>query len=456
MAPARGRMRDATVDLADVPAPLRHAVGAALEAAGVVDGHLAVEIVSEDRIRELNAAHRGIDRPTDVLAFPLDGTGPALGPRELGDVVICPGHCSDEVEAAVHGVLHLCGYDHEADDGETLELQARVLSSLGPLPSDRAERGSVHVCCSASEREQRRGAELTRSGFVGLAGRPNAGKSTLVNALVGARIVITSVRPQTTRRAVRGVVTDLDAGWQLVLVDLPGVQRPRDVMTERMQRRVERELVDSDIALIVVNGEEGVGAGDRFIARKLIAARPNYPIICAVNKCDRLSPAETVEVLAAAADLKGVDEIFPISARTGYGLEELMKRLVELMPEGDLMYPPEDRSDVPSDVLLAELIREQVLNRTREEIPHSVDVRVLEHEERDDGLILIRAEIWVEAESQKGILIGRGGRKVEEIGTAARRELEVELGGKVHLDLTVRVRRKWRRDEGMLDRLGIE
>lgn len=298
---------------------------------------------------------------------------------------------------------------------------------------------------------------MTRSGFVGLAGRPNAGKSTLVNALVGARIVITSVRPQTTRRAVRGVVTDLDADWQLVLVDLPGVQRPRDVMTERMQKRVERELADSDIALIVVNGEEGVGAGDRFIAGNLISARPNYPVICAVNKCDKLSPGETVEVLSDAAKLKGVEEIFPISARTGYGLEELMKRLAELVPEGHLMYPAEDRSDVPSDVLLAELVREQVLNRTREEIPHSVDVRVLEQERReDDGLMFVKAEIWVEAESQKGILIGKGGRKVQEIGTAARRELEVELGEQVHLDLIVRVRRKWRRDEGMLDRLGIE
>ncbi len=297
---------------------------------------------------------------------------------------------------------------------------------------------------------------MTRSGFVGLAGRPNAGKSTLVNALVGARIVITSMRPQTTRRAVRGVVTDLEAGWQLVLVDLPGVQRPRDVLTERMQRRVERELADADIALLVVNGEEGVGAGDRFIAGNLLSARSGSPTICAVNKCDRLSPGQTVEVLSAAADLEGVDEIFPISARTGSGLEALMSRLAELVPEGPLLYPPEDTSDQPSDVLLAELVREQVLNRTRDEVPHSVEVRVLEHERREDGLIFVRAEIWVEAESQKGILIGRGGRKVREIGTAARRELELELGAQVHLDLTVRVKRRWRRDEDMLDRLGIE
>lgn len=297
---------------------------------------------------------------------------------------------------------------------------------------------------------------MTRSGFVGLAGRPNAGKSTLVNALVGARIVITSVRPQTTRRAVRGVVTDLEADWQLVLVDLPGVQRPRDSLTERMQRRVERELGDADIALLLVNGEEGVGAGDRYIAGTLLSARADSPTICAVNKCDRLSPGETVEVLSAAAELKGVDEIFPISARTGQGLEALLARLTELVPDGPLMYPPEDLSDQPSDVLLAELVREQILNRTREEIPHSVEVKVLDHAEREDGLIVVTAEIWVEAESQKGILIGRGGRKVREIGTAARRELELELGAKVHLDLTVRVRRRWRRDEGMLDRLGIE
>jgi GTP-binding protein Era len=297
---------------------------------------------------------------------------------------------------------------------------------------------------------------VTRSGFVGLAGRPNVGKSTLVNAIVGARVAIVSDRPQTTRRAIRGVATDTAAGTQLVLVDLPGVQRPRDVLTQRMQRRVERELAGSDVALLVVNGQEGVGPGDRFIARALLAANEDVPVICAVNKIDTLRRAGIAAVLTEAAELDGVDEVFPISGRKGTGVDALVAHLAQLIPEGPFLYPPEDRTDQPSETMLAELIREQVLNRTREEIPHSVEVDVLEIDSRDDGLITIRAEVWAESESQKGILIGRGGAKVREIGTAARRQLELELGAPVHLDLQVRVRRRWRRDESLLDRLGIE
>jgi GTP-binding protein Era len=297
---------------------------------------------------------------------------------------------------------------------------------------------------------------MSRSGFVGLAGRPNVGKSTLVNAIVGSHVAIVSVRPQTTRRAIRGVATDLEAERQLVLVDLPGVQRPRDILTERMQHRVERELADSDLALVVINGEEGVGAGDRFIVRALLKAGASLPVICAVNKADRLGPNELVPVLAAAAEMEGVDEVFPISARTGEGLAVLVERLGELMPEGPYMYPPEDSSDQSRELLLAELVREQVLNRTRQEVPHSVEVAVAEIAAREDGLVTVKAEIWAETESQKGILIGRRGAKIGEIGTAARRSLERELDAKVHLDLSVRVRRHWRRDEDMLDRLGIE
>ncbi|MDX6600368.1 MAG: GTPase, partial [Gaiellales bacterium] len=208
---------------------------------------------------------------------------------------------------------------------------------------------------------------------------------------------------------------------------------------------------------LVINGEEGVGPGDRFIAGLLKAARDTIPVICAVNKCDRLGRAGTVESLSAAAELPGVDEVFPISARSGTGLDELLHRLGELVPEGQYMYPPEDSSDQSSELLLAELIREQVLNRTRQEIPHSVEVSVTEvAEPRQDGLVEVTAEIWAETESQKGILIGKGGAKIGEIGTGARRSLEGELGSKVHLDLVVRVRRHWRRDEDLLDRLGIE
>ena len=228
------------------------------------------------------------------------------------------------------------------------------------------------------------------------------------------------------------------------------------MLTERMQRRVERELAASDVALLVVNGEQGVGPGDRFIARALLAANAEVPVVCAVNKADRLSPQETVSVLSEAAELEVVERGIPGQRSHRAGLDALIARLAELMPEGPYLYPPGERSDQPSELLLAELIREQVLNRTRDEIPHSVEVSVTEVSSREDGLVTVRAEIWADSESQKGILIGARGRKVVEIGTAARRELEAELGSRVHLDLQVKVRRHWRRDSSLLDRLGIE
>ena len=297
---------------------------------------------------------------------------------------------------------------------------------------------------------------MSRAGFVGLAGRPNVGKSTLVNAIVGAHVAIVSERPQTTRRAIRGVATDIGADWQLVMTDLPGVQRPRDALTERMQRRVEREIADSDAVLFVVNAEQGVGPGDRFISKALLESSIDTPVVCAVNKVDRLNNAETAAVLAATAEIDAVDEIFPVSARKGTGMEPLISKLVELLPESHFLFPPEQRSDLPSEVLLAELIREQVLRRTRDELPHAVEVDVTEVAHREDDVVEVHAHVWAEADSQKGILIGSGGKKIKEIGTAARTELEKELGGRVFLDLQVRVRKRWLRDEGLLDRLGIE
>jgi GTPase len=292
----------------------------------------------------------------------------------------------------------------------------------------------------------------TRSGFVALAGRPNAGKSTFVNRVVGQKVAIVSDKPQTTRRQVRGIASGED--WQLVLVDLPGVQRPRDPMTERMQHSVERALGDADLVLLMLNGEQKVGKGDRFIARALRAS--GLPAVVAVNKVDRLSRTRTLDALAAAAGL-GIDgEIFPVSARSGLGVTELVEHLVSLLPEGPFLYPTEDRTDLPERVHLAELIREQVLLRTRQELPHAVEVDLAEMSEREDGLLEIEAYLWAEGESQKAILVGAGGRMIKAIGTAARKELERALGRRVHLELRVRVRKAWRRDGALLDRLGIE
>jgi GTPase len=293
---------------------------------------------------------------------------------------------------------------------------------------------------------------VTRSGFVALAGRPNAGKSTLVNQIVGGKVAIVSDKPQTTRREIRGVATGDD--WQLVLVDLPGVQRPRDALTERMQRQVERALADADAALFVLNGEQQIGPGDRFIADALRSS--GVPMVTVLNKVDRLDRARTAKALTDAAALDVQGELFPISAIDGTGVAPVVEQLVELLPEGPFLYPPEERSDQSLELQLAELIREQVLLRTREELPHAVEVEIDELEERDDGLLTVRARVWAETESQKGILVGAGGRMVRAIGTAARKEIEERLGRHVHLELNVRVRKGWRRDEGLLDRLGIE
>jgi GTP-binding protein Era len=286
---------------------------------------------------------------------------------------------------------------------------------------------------------------------VALAGRPNVGKSTFVNAVVGQKVAIVSDRPQTTRRAIRGVHRSGDC--QLVLVDLPGVQRPRDALTARMARRVQQELEGSDAALLMLNGEQGVGPGDRFISKTLAVA--GIPVTIAVNKVDRLSRAALMAVLQQAAELEVGEDVFPISARSGSGVRELVEHLAGLMPAGPFLFAQDATSDQPRELLLAELVREAVIRRTFQEVPHSVEVVVEEIEGPREGVARVRALIWVESDSQKGILIGARGRMIKAIGTAARRELERELGCRVYLDLSVRVRRDWRADEGLLDRLGI-
>jgi GTP-binding protein Era len=292
---------------------------------------------------------------------------------------------------------------------------------------------------------------VSASGFVALAGRPNVGKSTFVNRVVGEKVAIVSDRPQTTRRAVRGVCWRGDC--EIVLVDLPGVQRPRDALTGRMAQRVRQELSGADAALLMLNGEQGVGPGDKYIAR-VLAGEP-LSVAIAVNKMDRLSKSAAVATLAQASALHEQWEVFPISARTGAGIEALLEYLRTLMPPGPFHFADGATSDQPPELMLAELVREAVIARTFQELPHAVEVLVEDVERPRAGFARVRALIWVETESQKRIVIGAAGRMISSIGRAARKELERELDARVHLDLTVRVRPRWRADDGMLDRLGI-
>jgi GTP-binding protein Era len=289
-----------------------------------------------------------------------------------------------------------------------------------------------------------------RSGLVALAGRPNVGKSTLANALAGSQVAAVSPRPQTTRRRITAVVHGDD--WQAVLLDLPGFQRPADVLTTRMQATVDQSLADCDAAVFVLNASEPVGGGDRFIAERLRASR--LPVITVVNQNDRIGQDGTVAAIAAAADLVDFVELHPVSAKTGRGVEELRADLPRLLGEGPRYFPEGMATDQTEEELAAELIREAALVRLRQEIPHALAVDVREIEPARAGVV-VRASLLVETESQKGIVVGRGGSMVRDIGAAARGSLARLWGTEVHLDLTVRVRKRWRDDESMLQRLGL-
>ena len=285
-----------------------------------------------------------------------------------------------------------------------------------------------------------------RSGFVAVAGRPNVGKSTLVNALCGGKVAIVSDKPQTTRRRIFGIDTGED--HQLVLADLPGFQRPRDPLTEHMQRTVDASFEEVDAVLFVLDCRERIGSGDRFVAERVFGL--GVPVVVALNKVDRLKPGHIAQQMQTAAELGPFHALHPVSALTGDGVAELKVELLGLLPDGPLFFPAEQRTDVPPEVQVAELVREKALQLTREEVPHAVTVDVEELGER-----AVRAIVYVETESQKQILIGKGGSMVKRIGTLARPEIEHLLGRPVFLDLHVKVKPRWRRDEAMLERLGI-
>ena len=285
-----------------------------------------------------------------------------------------------------------------------------------------------------------------KSGFAAVAGRPNVGKSTLVNALCGGKVAIVSDKPQTTRRRIFGIANGPD--HQLVLADLPGFQRPRDVLTEHMQRTVERSFEDVDAVLLVVSARERIGAGDRFVARRVFSL--GVPVVIVVNKVDRLKAGHIASQMKEAATLGPFHALHPVSATTGDGIGELRGDLISLLPEGPLLYPPETDTDLPLEARIAEAVREQALRLTKEEVPHALTAEVVSIEE---GHVHVR--LYTETESQKGILVGKGGSMVREIGRRARPFVEQLLGRQVYLQLQVKSAPRWRRDETMLERLGL-
>ena len=285
-----------------------------------------------------------------------------------------------------------------------------------------------------------------KSGIVAVAGRPNVGKSTLVNALCGGKVAIVSDKPQTTRRRIFGIANG--DGYQLVLADLPGFQRPLDALTERMQHTVDAAFEGVDAVLLVLSARERIGAGDRFIAQRVFAL--GVPVVIVLNKVDRLKGGHIAQQMTTASQLGDFYALHPVSAKTGDGIAELRDELVALLPEGEPLFPVDQRTDLSVDMQIAELIREKALALTRDEVPHAIMAEVDEIEDK-----VVRAHLLVETESQKQIVVGRGGAIVKEIGTRARPEIEAILGRTIFLDLVVKVRPRWRRDETTLERLGL-
>jgi len=290
-----------------------------------------------------------------------------------------------------------------------------------------------------------------KSGFVSVVGRPNVGKSTLVNALVGTKVAITSPRPQTTtRNTVRGIVDGED--FQVVLVDTPGLHRPRTALGERLNRLVEGSLAEADVVLFVLDATQEIGPGDRRIAERLTSA--GTPTIVISNKIDVAGSDEITEQLAEAGEWDFVAYV-PVSALDGKNLQPILTELEALLPEGPAYFPVGTKTDQPEELLFSELIREKFLARLREELPHSLAVVIEETEEQDNGVLRISARLIVERDSQKGIIIGKGGSLIREAGTEARLEIETLLGTKVFLDLRARVEKDWQQRPGMIARLGL-
>jgi len=285
-----------------------------------------------------------------------------------------------------------------------------------------------------------------KSGFVAVAGRPNVGKSTLVNALCGGKVAIVSDKPQTTRRRIFGIANGDD--YQLVLADLPGFQRPLDALTEHMQRTVDAAFADVEAVLFVLSARERIGSGDRFIARRVFEV--GIPVVIALNKVDRLKAAHVATQMDTSSRLGDFHALHPVSGKTGDGVAELRDELVALLPEGPLYFPQQQRTDLAPEVQIAEFVREQALRLTKDEVPHAITVEVQEIEDK-----VVRADVLVETDSQKQIVIGKGGAMIREIGKWARPEIEALLGHSVFLELRVKVRPRWRRDEALLERLGI-
>ena len=457
---------------------------------GVENGEVSITLTNNEYIHELNNKYRGLDRPTDVLSFAFADSQEdepeiegGLETEILGDIIISVEKAQEQAKEyghslkrelsflTVHGMLHLMGYDH-MDEEERLEMeeeQRYVMGKLGISRDDGDDKDMQLPLAQAPDVVTGKGVEIDinsipknepkklpkdyKSGFVAVIGRPNVGKSTLINSLIGQKLAIMSDKPQTTRNRIMCVLTKPDA--QLVFLDTPGIHKPIDKLGEYMVKAAEGTLQEVDAIIFVVDANEKFGPGEHYILERLKATKK--PVVLAINKVDLLEDKEAL--LPIITNYNGKYDFaatVPISALEENNLEGLLDEVKKYLPKGPQYYPEDMVTDQPERLIIAEMVREKVLHLTRDEVPHSIAVDVDEMKIRDNGDNYVRVTIYVERDSQKGIIIGKKGAMLKEIGAQARQDVQMLLGGKVFLDLWVKVKKDWRNRDNILKGFGFE
>lgn len=452
----------------------------------VENSEVSVTLTNDEHIHSLNREYRGLDRPTDVLSFAfVDSEEPEIedGPETevLGDIIISLerawaqaqeyGHSMERELSflTVHGMLHLLGYDHMEEE-ERMEMEEEQRYIMGKLGISRDGKGMVLPLAQEAQVTRSKGKEIKlaelpsepkrqidpkthKSGFVAVIGRPNVGKSTLINSLIGQKIAIMSDKPQTTRTRIMCVLTQQDA--QMVFLDTPGIHKPKHKLGEYMVRAAEGTLKEVDAIIFVVDATEKFGPGEQYILERLQATE--RPVILAINKLDLLEDKEQLlPIITGYNGRYSFAATVPISAKEENNLDGLLAEIKKHLPKGPQYYPEDMVTDQPERLIVAELIREKALLQTREEIPHAIAVDIEEMKPRDNGDMYVRATIYVERDSQKGIVIGKRGALLKEIGAQARADIQMLLGCKVFLDLWVKVKKDWRNRDNILKDFGFQ
>ena len=452
----------------------------------VENSEVSVTLTNDEHIHSLNREYRGLDRPTDVLSFAfVDSEEPEIedGPETevLGDIIISLerawaqaqeyGHSMERELSflTVHGMLHLLGYDHMEEE-ERMEMEEEQRYIMGKLGISRDGKGMVLPLAQEAQVTMSKGKEIKleelppelklqidpktyKSGFVAVIGRPNVGKSTLINSLIGQKIAIMSDKPQTTRTRIMCVLTQQDA--QMVFLDTPGIHKPKHKLGEYMVRAAEGTLKEVDAIIFVVDATEKFGPGEQYILERLQATE--RPVILAINKLDLLEDKEQLlPIITGYNGRYSFAATVPISAKEENNLDGLLAEIKKHLPKGPQYYPEDMVTDQPERLIVAELIREKALLQTREEIPHAIAVDIEEMKPRDNGDMYVRATIYVERDSQKGIVIGKRGALLKEIGAQARADIQMLLGCKVFLDLWVKVKKDWRNRDNILKDFGFQ